>query len=393
MNCDSKDHGSFDCVHALETLVEYESRYVKRESKEHRRSKDISTRRGSRHPSRSFSPDKSHSRLDVKQEAGSPCFLFNTNISCNVDNCKFDHHCVVCGSGVHGWSDCLGRMFCKDFATRNCFRSPCDRRHWCLMCHDQHSMNECQKYDERIRKGDNPLEYCIHWNTTGFCHHANSCTYKHDCLYCHAQDHGSVDCEHALEKLLNLRRDVKKEYKEKRNSLGGPSRHYHQSSDMIKYPSYETRKKTQEIGSPCFLFNKNQYCDVGICQFSHTCAICSSDVHGWSDCPNRKLCQNYGLGKCKRNPCDRRHSCMLCHAPHPMDVSSCELFRERVGTSDNPMKYCQSWNYLGSCDFAKRRENVDEKKLCRFVHECSFCYDGGHGSLDCEHALRTLLGI
>jgi hypothetical protein len=145
------------------------------------------------------------------------------------------------------------------------------------------------------------------------------------------------------------------------------------------------KPKAEDVESVCILFNRGQSCDEASCEFVHSCAICKSCDHGWFMCRGRRFCQNYATGTCKRSPCDMLHLCMLCHGPHPMDPTRCSLFRERNG--DPRLTTCTGWNSMGRCEF----ERGAGGKRCKFLHLCLVCGSGEHGSLDCDHALISIV--
>jgi hypothetical protein len=133
---------------------------------------------------------------------------------------------------------------------------------------------------------------------------------------------------------------------------------------------------------PCFYFNQSECmlrsCD---CEYSHSCAICGSSLHGWSSCGSRFICIDYSTRNGYENKCRKLHCCLLCHERHPMQSSSCELYRERVCEGDPPLLYCWHWNATGRCGIHD----------CERKHSCLFCDSPLHGSYDCLHALMTLI--
>jgi hypothetical protein len=135
-----------------------------------------------------------------------PCFYFNKSShpqGCTSNSCKYWHFCAVCRSRNHGFSTCPMKKFCGNFFRRDCRRgSECNRRHGCLLCHEHHgNRGECALYAERLAKGDDPDEYCLVYNSEGYCDE-KECVKRHLCLFCkHA--HGSSLCFHSLNVLLD----------------------------------------------------------------------------------------------------------------------------------------------------------------------------------------------
>jgi hypothetical protein len=81
----------------------------------------------------------------------------------------------------------------------------CGARHWCLLCHEKHSLQnrqECMMYAKRERELDPPDKYCHEWNASGKCSFSQ-CGKKHECLNCKGPN-PSYDCFHALTLLVNL---------------------------------------------------------------------------------------------------------------------------------------------------------------------------------------------
>jgi hypothetical protein len=118
-----------------------------------------------------------------------------------------DPKSTVCSliSKISGWSKCPSRHFCKEYSKGSCTRGDqCTRRHWCMLCHEEHPMGseECSLFRKRIREWNNPLSFCLTLNAAGACM-TDKCRNQHKCLFCEGKDHGSADCTHALERLIN----------------------------------------------------------------------------------------------------------------------------------------------------------------------------------------------
>jgi hypothetical protein len=135
-----------------------------------------------------------------------PCFNFNKPHNlCRMPSCGFAHFCALCLSVNHGWSNCNSRFFCLDLAKDRCGRGDaCDDRHWCLPCHALHSPthDRCKLFRGRIDEPNFPFSYCYEWNAHGECIDAR-CPFRHECVCCGNQKHGSTDCVHSLVVLIN----------------------------------------------------------------------------------------------------------------------------------------------------------------------------------------------
>jgi hypothetical protein len=140
-----------------------------------------------------------------EQRPAIPCFEFNKLIKgCDLKECLYDHVCAACGSSRHNWSSCLSRTFCLAFSRNGICKSlDCVRRHYCMLCHERHPLNDvdCAMYRERVKECDHPDSYCFLWNGAGNCKKAD-CSYKHACLYCKSYEHGSADCVNGLVTLI-----------------------------------------------------------------------------------------------------------------------------------------------------------------------------------------------
>jgi hypothetical protein len=58
----------------------------------------------------------------------------------------------------------------------------------------------------------------------------------------------------------------------------------------------------------------------------------------------------------------------------------CGLYKERLKNGDHPLSYCLRWN-SALCDVRE----------CKFKHVCLHCHSRDHASVDCVHALITLI--
>jgi hypothetical protein len=139
-----------------------------------------------------------------------PCKYFNTNDGgCRDRGCHDEMICAVCGSRDHGAVVCAQRKFCLAYnKPKQCNAGlGCEEgRHWCLMCHEKHSMvgGECAMYESRARgERDQPYKYCYSWNATGRCAIKGVCQKLHHCISCRGgRRHASSDCRHAINTLI-----------------------------------------------------------------------------------------------------------------------------------------------------------------------------------------------
>jgi hypothetical protein len=159
INCHSPDHGSFECTHCLETLFvcEFGGSFVG-EKGQSALSKTLV-----QFPSVSREPSVIGDRGE-KRKAEIPCLEFNKEYASCVDGgCEYAHLCIVCGSEDHGWSTCSMRKFCLDYSKGHCDRTPCSRRHWCMLCHEKHPMGDeqCEMFSQT-----SPFSYCFFFNAS-----------------------------------------------------------------------------------------------------------------------------------------------------------------------------------------------------------------------------------